>query len=691
MRALRLAVMGNTIMRGCPPTTWASHYNQVIITYDAGILALVCLWRHKDTKAGVVDSRIVDKEEVFDEEVMTQVNVLMALADDELMVEKNHARNHKWIEITIRKTPTNPESSKESGSKPLTPLPSLKNLQEASPSYEVMPLTYQDHSLRERTGLGTMKHTKPETQESLSKSVSGPVTVCDTELGPPDLINNDGTQEQEYHNNSQPTEKPLGNNTETLVLNSEPSVPKVTQSQITHHASTSSHPAPQDSCECLFENFLFEIEPKKVSEALKHPRWVDVMQEELNQFYKNKVWTLVPLSEGKDDKGISICQEKHTMDVLKKYEISDSSLVKTPMVFPNNLGLELADIRPIQKNVISLLCKESLEKAPQVFVNCFEANWFVGVKRNISQWPCPLSRNYLREFWYTAEVEDPISPTDVFEVLGGNHSSTEQVNFSQQMIIYCLFTGTKIVIEEIIYNDLVTRLMNKSRQKQNPLIPKIQRKTHNLLLRDCLPPNPDEDSEDELKDKSDEEIYETGEEIAKKSDNPLDASDSESSPCSKTFKPFDNYVPISERVLVRNLQGFSEDPALYKKVLEATKAYIKNSTNLTEHLTLVKNFNFPGFKTIVESLQATLITQNDHLAKWDKSFAFMAWTVGLKMTRIENTQAGESLAHHAIISYIVPSLKPSRPEGEKADMITEEHEDKKVPEEEPKSTQPEPI
>nr|GEV18854.1 retrovirus-related Pol polyprotein from transposon TNT 1-94 [Tanacetum cinerariifolium] len=42
-----------------------------------------------------------------------------------------------------------------------------------------------------------------------------------------------------------------------------------------------------------------EEEPKKASEALKHPRWVDAMQEELNQFSKNKVWTLVPAPYGK--------------------------------------------------------------------------------------------------------------------------------------------------------------------------------------------------------------------------------------------------------------------------------------------------------------------------------------------------------------------------------------------------------
>ncbi|GKD51007.1 retrovirus-related pol polyprotein from transposon TNT 1-94 [Tanacetum coccineum] len=43
-----------------------------------------------------------------------------------------------------------------------------------------------------------------------------------------------------------------------------------------------------------------------------------------------------------DDKGISICQEQYTRNLLNKYEISDSSLVKTPMVPPSNLGPDLA-------------------------------------------------------------------------------------------------------------------------------------------------------------------------------------------------------------------------------------------------------------------------------------------------------------------------------------------------------------
>ncbi|GKB22402.1 hypothetical protein Tco_0861803, partial [Tanacetum coccineum] len=106
------------------------------------------------------------------------------------------------------------------------------------------------------------------------------------------------------------------NITETLISITDLPDPKLTQSPITHHASTSLNIIPQDTwfrdqhieiiniigeptegmltrsmaaklivasaSECLFVNFLSEIEPKKVFKELKHPGWVNAMQEELN-------------------------------------------------------------------------------------------------------------------------------------------------------------------------------------------------------------------------------------------------------------------------------------------------------------------------------------------------------------------------------------------------------------------------
>ena len=48
---------------------------------------------------------------------------------------------------------------------------------------------------------------------------------------------------------------------------------------------------------CAFYAFLSNIGPKSFHEALADSDWVIVMQEELHQFERNKVWHLVPRPE----------------------------------------------------------------------------------------------------------------------------------------------------------------------------------------------------------------------------------------------------------------------------------------------------------------------------------------------------------------------------------------------------------
>nr|GFB96402.1 hypothetical protein [Tanacetum cinerariifolium] len=50
---------------------------------------------------------------------------------------------------------------------------------------------------------------------------------------------------------------------------------------------------------CLFSCLLSSIKPANVAEALRDADWVSVMQEELDQFARLKVWRLVPRPEGK--------------------------------------------------------------------------------------------------------------------------------------------------------------------------------------------------------------------------------------------------------------------------------------------------------------------------------------------------------------------------------------------------------
>ncbi|KAK6160388.1 hypothetical protein DH2020_003769 [Rehmannia glutinosa] len=43
----------------------------------------------------------------------------------------------------------------------------------------------------------------------------------------------------------------------------------------------------------MFTCFISQVEPKDVSQALEDTHWIQAMQEELNQFKRNKVWELV--------------------------------------------------------------------------------------------------------------------------------------------------------------------------------------------------------------------------------------------------------------------------------------------------------------------------------------------------------------------------------------------------------------
>ncbi|GJV37953.1 retrovirus-related pol polyprotein from transposon TNT 1-94 [Tanacetum coccineum] len=130
-----------------------------------------------------------------------------------------------------------------------------------------------------------------------------------------DLTNTEGTQELNVQYKqiiNQPTEESSWN-----IF-----VPEVIQSQNTNYASTSmltrsmtAKLTAASASECLFVDF------KKVSKALKHPEWVDAMQEELNQFYRNKVWLLLILYKKNRSIGSYGKSQKKVMDYDETFSL----------------------------------------------------------------------------------------------------------------------------------------------------------------------------------------------------------------------------------------------------------------------------------------------------------------------------------------------------------------------------------
>ncbi|GKB90131.1 hypothetical protein Tco_0962403 [Tanacetum coccineum] len=297
------------------------------------------------------------------------------------------------------------------------------------------------------------------------------------------------------------------------------------------------------------------------------------------------------------------------------------------------------------------------------------------------------------------------------------------------------------------------------------------------------------DFEDELKDDSDEEMLEAGEELdeeflqftneetqhphatktpteepistehqspspkkddqesskAKMSVDSPNASDSGSSSCSETFKPFDNYMPVTERVLHKEVVASYADLKWSIEYFHTItyRNYENIDASLRNYERILDKFSYDlvtGLNKILNNLQevhnvvkedpalnkkADVTAQNDHLAKWTESSASMAWSVGPRMTRSENFQAniqsniaslktntfeikamvieifyafkGQSFSTPSSsvpkITLAITGETPSRTEGEKDDMITEETVSKTVdvekePVQEPQDTEP---
>nr|GEX87272.1 hypothetical protein [Tanacetum cinerariifolium] len=83
----------------------------------------------------------------------------------------------------------------------------------------------------------------------------------------------------------------------------EPLAGITTRSMIRDSEAASDH-------ECMYVNFLSKMEPKKLIEALEEKGWIIAIQEELNQFDRNKVWILVPKPHD-----VKLVRDLHTTNV----------------------------------------------------------------------------------------------------------------------------------------------------------------------------------------------------------------------------------------------------------------------------------------------------------------------------------------------------------------------------------------
>ncbi|GKA79682.1 retrovirus-related pol polyprotein from transposon TNT 1-94 [Tanacetum coccineum] len=209
------------------------------------------------------------RDEVSDDEEVTKVNVLMALADDELIVGKNHARNGEWIDITMRKRHIR-ETIWYLDSRCSRSMTSVKSYLH---KYVEQPGPKELKSFCDEKGISqnfSYPHT-PEQNGVAKRKNKTLIEVARTILNGSVLSKHFWTkaspithQALTSSNSNQYPQDRWSREQHIKLVNiiGEPTKGMLTRSMVAKLTAASAH-------ECLFANFLYEIEPKKAVARMK--------------------------------------------------------------------------------------------------------------------------------------------------------------------------------------------------------------------------------------------------------------------------------------------------------------------------------------------------------------------------------------------------------------------------------------
>ncbi|GJS39940.1 retrovirus-related pol polyprotein from transposon TNT 1-94 [Tanacetum coccineum] len=460
--------------------------------------------------------------------------------------------------------------------------------------------------------------------------------------------------------------------------------------------------------ECLFVDFLSEIEPKKVSEALKHPGWVNAMKEELNQFYKNKVWTLVPLLYGK----IAIGSKWVFRNKKDEHRIVTKNKARfVAQGYSQEEGINyFAPVARMEAIRIFLAFATYMNFTPPGFKSKEFPDYVCNLDKALSSVKTPMvPLNYLRPdlagkpvngTLYRGMIRGNVQPADkglpsrvsndgtvkTTPLPKGPHRDKESEGFKPPvetkplttLVVDPLGTDAKYQANQTQLARLRYQSLTKNKgetsfevepDNQTLLLSTVADVQALLLFNDELM----EESEDEVseaRDEMDKDIHHTDEEETQSplpnTDQPESshAQDTKSdfhSTCPKALKKYDNWEKHEEAAasyadLKSEIKGFHDDAykvhkgtkaafSSYEKLLVKFQAQCgKDAEKILGSLKVIQDaikedpaLNKKGLKSSVESLQASALMQDEHLAEWANSSTSM-------VMRIVLTKRGDGVA-----------------------------------------------
>ncbi|GJY12674.1 retrovirus-related pol polyprotein from transposon TNT 1-94 [Tanacetum coccineum] len=243
--------------------------------------------------------------------------------------------------------------------------------------------------------------------------------------------------------------------------------------------------------ECLFVDFLSEEEPKKVSEALQHPGWVDACFEAVitptmyAKLDQEHLWTYTSSKESGFD--------------LKGY--SDSDYARCNMDRKSTSGKHSPEPQTNTKNIFSefwytvktlqdsKIWVSSLtggvrgEIGITTFRNALRAHYLSHSNMYVSPLSLAVVRPWFATIGYNREIgakrtlkKSCLSPrwrllmAQIIQCLGGKTGGLDQISNKDATILYWLANGLLVDFAKIIWEDIIQKLNKKTKEKVVPCL-----------------------------------------------------------------------------------------------------------------------------------------------------------------------------------------------------------------------------
>nr|GEW12250.1 hypothetical protein [Tanacetum cinerariifolium] len=334
---------------------------------------------------------------------------------------------------------------------------------------------------------------------------------------------------------------------------------------------------------------------------------------------------------------IFIKQSKYILDILKRFEMENCDTLPTPMVEQAKLKFDLVR-KPVDhtdyQSMIGSLMYVTSSRPYIMFATCMCARYQANPNEHHVSAVKRIFR-YLKEtinlgLWYSKDFE-----FDLTAYSDADHAGCHLDRKKSEYVVVSgccaqvLWIRSQLTDYGFFYDKVPIYCDSKS-----------------AIAISCNPPAdkefpftvPDEgigeDDVFETRDEIDEDIHHTDEEETQRSMGKHEEAAASYADLKSEIKGFHDAA-------YKVYKGIEATFSTYEKLLVkfrahyATEAYRKNSINLTELLTLIKSFEFQGLKSSVESLRASALRQDEHLAAWAKSSTFMAWNFGPRLTSVK--------------------------------------------------------